>query len=168
MFTDIVDSTRLAGELGDRRWRDLLQCHHDMVRRELAIHRGHEVKTTGDGFHATFDGPARAIRCAVAVQQSVAGLGIGVRVGIHTGECELIDGEVEGLAVHIAARVAGLADAGEVLVSRTVRDLVAGAGLDFEDRGEHALRGVADSWRIYRVNRQARSPASYSGNGLTR
>ena len=151
MFTDIVDSTRLAATLGDLRWRDLLQTHHETVRRELAIHRGHEVKTTGDGFHATFDGPARAIRCARAIQHSVADIGIDIRVGIHTGECELIDGEVEGLAVHIAARVSGLAATGEVLVSRTVRDLVAGAGFAFEDRGDHALRGIPDSWRIYSV-----------------
>ena len=155
MFTDIVGSTQLAEELGDTRWRDLLIAHHDTVRKELAIYRGHEVKTTGDGFHATFDGPARAIRCGVAIVDAVRALGIEVRVGIHTGECELVDGGVEGVAVHIAARVAELAEPRRVLVSQTVKDLVAGAGISFEDRGLHSMKGVSEQWRVFQVVRPA-------------
>lgn len=151
MFTDIVGSTKLAEELGDTRWRDLLVAHHDTVRKELAIYRGHEVKTTGDGFHATFDGPARAIQCGVAIVDAVRDLGIEVRVGIHTGECELVDGGVEGVAVHIAARVAELAEPHRVLVSQTVKDLVAGAGISFEDRGLHSMKGVSEQWRVFQV-----------------
>ena len=151
MFTDIVGSTRLAAELGDSRWKDLLAAHHDAVRRELAVYRGREIKTTGDGFHATFDGPARAIHCAGAILDSMRNLGIEVRVGIHTGECELVAGGVEGLAVHIAARVADLAEAEQVLVSQTVKDLVAGAGIVFADHGAHAMKGVTEPWRLYRV-----------------
>ena len=151
MFTDIVDSTRLASELGDSRWKDLLAAHHDAVRKALAIYRGREIKTTGDGFHATFDGPARAIRCGEAILDAVRNLGIELRVGIHTGECELVGDGVEGLAVHIAARVAGLAEPGQVLVSQTVKDLVAGAGIGFSDHGSHTMKGVAEPWRLYQV-----------------
>ena len=151
LFTDIVDSTRLAAELGDTPWRDLLEAHHAAVRHELAVHRGREVKSTGDGFHAMFDGPARAISCGRAIQEAVDRIGVSVRVGMHTGECELRGERVEGVAVHIAARVAALASGGEVLVSQTVRDLVAGAGFSFQDRGVHTLKGVPDEWRILAV-----------------
>jgi class 3 adenylate cyclase/pimeloyl-ACP methyl ester carboxylesterase len=149
LFTDIVGSTRRAAELGDRAWRDLLQHHHALVRRELSRFRGEERDTAGDGFFATFDGPARAIRCAQAIVQSVRELGLEVRAGVHTGECELHDGKVAGLAVAIGARVASAADAGEVLVSQTVKDLVAGTGLLLEDRGERELKGVPGRWRLY-------------------
>ena len=151
LFTDIVDSTRLASELGDTAWRDLLDAHNAAVRHELAIHRGEVVKSTGDGFHAVFDGPARAIRCGCAIREAVSRIGVSVRVGMHTGECELRSDQIEGVAVHIAARVAALAESGEVLVSQTVKDLVAGAGFEFEDRGLHALKGVPDEWRILAV-----------------
>jgi class 3 adenylate cyclase len=151
LFTDIVGSTRLAAELGDRRWRDLLASHHAVVRRELTRFRGREVKTIGDGFLATFDGPARAIRCASAIRDGVRALGIGIRAGLHTGECELIGEDVGGIAVHIAARVASNAGPHEVLVSSTVRDLVAGSGLRFADQGTHALHGVPEEWRLFAV-----------------
>ena len=151
LFTDIVDSTRRAGELGDRRWRDLLDSHHAVVRGELARFRGREVKTVGDGFLATFDGPARAIRCALAVRDAVAGLGLEVRAGLHTGEAEVMGQDVGGIAVHIAARVVAAARAGEVLASSTVRDLVVGSGIEFADRGRHALRGVPGEWRLFAV-----------------
>jgi class 3 adenylate cyclase len=151
MFTDIVDSTRRAVELGDARWKALLGRHHDVVRAELERHRGSEVDTAGDGFLATFDGPARAVRCAVAITQAVRNLGIDVRVGVHTGEIELDGDDVRGIAVHIGARVASLAGSGEVLVSSTVKDLVAGSGLTFQDRGKHELKGVPDRWHLYRV-----------------
>lgn len=151
LFTDIVDSTRLAAELGDTPWRDLLEAHHSAVRHELAVHRGREIKSTGDGFHAVFDGPARAIRCGQSIQEAVKRIGISVRVGMHTGECEMRNDQIEGVAVHIAARVAALAEGGEVIVSQTVKDLVAGAGFNFEDRGEHALKGVPDEWRVLAV-----------------
>jgi class 3 adenylate cyclase len=151
LFTDIVGSTAIAAEMGDRRWAELLERHHAVVRGELARFRGHEVDTAGDGFFATFDGPARAIRCARAIASSVRQLGIQVRSGVHAGECELLDGKVGGVAVHTGARVASLADPNEVLVSSTVRDLVAGSGLTFEDAGEHELKGVPDSWHLYRV-----------------
>jgi pimeloyl-ACP methyl ester carboxylesterase len=151
MFTDIVDSTALASELGDTRWVGLLEDHHATVRRELSVFRGQEIKTTGDGFHAAFDGPARAIQCACAVRDAVQTLGVSIRVGLHTGECELVGSEVEGLAVHIAARVAATAAAGEVLVSRTVKDLVAGSGVRFADRGEHVLKGIPDQWQLFSV-----------------
>jgi pimeloyl-ACP methyl ester carboxylesterase len=153
LFTDIVDSTATAAELGDRRWRELLQRHHDAVRRELMRHRGREVDTAGDGFFATFDGPARAIRCACAVTRAVGELGIGVRAGVHTGECELLDDKVAGIAVSIGARVAARAGAGEVLVSSTVKDLVAGSGIQFVDRGVAELKGVPGEWRVYAVER---------------
>ncbi len=151
LFTDIVGSTERAAELGDRAWRDLLDSHHRFVRRELARFRGEEKDTAGDGFFATFDGPARAIRCAQAVVEGVGELGLEVRAGVHTGECEVHEGKVAGLAVVIGARVAAAAGSGEVLVSQTVKDLVAGAGVEFEDGGERELKGVPGSWRLYSV-----------------
>lgn len=152
MFTDVVESTKRAAELGDRRWVELLEAHEKVTRRELDRFRGREVKTTGDGFLATFDGPARAIRCAKAICDGVRPLGVEVRAGLHTGECEALGADIGGIAVHIAARVGAMAGAGEVLVSRTVRDLVAGSGIEFADRGEHQLKGVPDSWHIFAVN----------------
>jgi class 3 adenylate cyclase len=149
LFTDIVDSTQRAAALGDRRWRHLLDSHHALVRRELARFRGREVDTAGDGFLAAFDGPARAVRCAVAVREAVRGLGLQIRAGLHTGEVELAGDRISGLAVHIGARVAAAARAGEVLVSSTVRDLVAGSGLRFQDRGRHPLRGVPGDWHLF-------------------
>jgi class 3 adenylate cyclase/pimeloyl-ACP methyl ester carboxylesterase len=149
LFTDIVASTERVAELGDRAWRELLGRHHALVRRELARFRGEERDTAGDGFFATFDGPARAIRCAQAVVEGMRGLGLDVRAGVHTGECELHDGKVAGLAVSIGARIAAAAGAGEVLVSQTVKDLVAGTGLALEDRGERELKGVPGTWRLY-------------------
>jgi pimeloyl-ACP methyl ester carboxylesterase len=149
LFTDLVGSTEHAVELGDTRWRYLLESHQAQVRRQLERFRGREVKTMGDGFLATFDGPARAVRCAQAVVDQSRGLGLETRAGLHTGECELMNDDVGGIAVHIAARVAALADAGEVLVSSTVKDLVAGSGLTFADRGVHALKGVPDKWRLF-------------------
>ena len=151
LFTDIVGSTARAADLGDRRWRSLLDEHHEIVRRELEQHRGHEVKTTGDGFLASFDGPARAIRAACAIRDGVARLGLGIRAGLHTGEVEVMGTDLGGIAVHIGQRVSGLAQPGEVLVSSTVKDLVAGSGLVFEDRGTHALKGVPDEWRLFAV-----------------
>jgi len=151
MFTDIVSSTEQAAELGDRRWRELLQSQEAIVRRELERHRGREVKTTGDGFLATFDGPARGIRCASAIADAVRPLGIEVRAGLHTGECEVMNGDVGGIAVHTGARVSAVAGPSEVLVSGTVRDLVAGSGIEFEDRGSHDLKGVPGEWRLYAV-----------------
>jgi pimeloyl-ACP methyl ester carboxylesterase len=153
LFTDIVGATERAATLGDRRWRDLLQQHHAAVRRELARFRGREIDTAGDGFLATFDGPARAIRSACAITEAVRLLGLDVRAGLHTGECELMDDKVGGIAVHIGARVAAEAKAGEVLVSHTVKDLVAGSGLRFADRGLHALKGVPGEWHLYAVER---------------
>jgi class 3 adenylate cyclase len=151
LFTDIVGSTERAAELGDRSWRELLERHHALVRRELTRFRGEEKDTAGDGFFATFDGPARAIRCAHAIVDGVHGLGLDVRAGVHTGECELHEGKVAGLAVVIGARVAAAAGGGDVLVSQTVKDLVAGAGVEFEERGEHELKGVPGTWRLYSV-----------------
>ena len=151
LFTDIVGSTERAAQLGDRAWRDLLQRHDAMVRDALARHRGREVKTVGDGFLATFDGPARAIRCAFAVRDNARHLGLDVRAGVHTGECELIGDDIGGLGVHIGARVAALARPSEVLVSRTVTDLVAGAGIAFESRGMHKLKGVPGDWELFAV-----------------
>jgi class 3 adenylate cyclase/pimeloyl-ACP methyl ester carboxylesterase len=152
LFTDIVGSTARATELGDRRWRELLDAHHSAVRRQLERFRGREIDTAGDGFLASFDGPARAIRCAEASIDAVRGIGLDIRAGVHTGECELHGGKLAGIAVHIGARVAGQAGPGEVLVSSTVRDLVAGSGLEFEDRGEASLKGVSGGWRLYRVS----------------
>jgi len=151
LFTDIVDSTVRASELGDATWRTILEEHDRIVRTELARGGGREVKTTGDGFLATFEGPARAIRAAWAVSDAVRGIGIEIRAGIHTGEVEVVGEDIAGVAVHIGARVASLAAAGEVLVSSTVRDLVAGSGIGFDDRGAQALKGVPDEWRLYAV-----------------
>jgi class 3 adenylate cyclase len=151
LFTDIVGSTEKAAALGDQRWRDLLDNHHATIRRNLERFRGREVKTTGDGFLATFDGPARGVRCAYAIAQEIKPLGIEVRAGLHTGECEMIGNDVGGIAVHTGARVAALAAAGEVLVSSTVKDLVAGSGLRFSDRGTHLLKGIPGDWRIFTV-----------------
>jgi len=153
LFTDIVGSTERAATLGDRAWHALLDTHHGIVRRELERHRGREVDTAGDGFLATFDGPARAIRCACAIRDGVRSLGIEIRAGLHTGECELMGDGVGGIAVHIGARVAASAAPGEVLVSSTVKDLVAGSGLRFVDRGVHSLRGVPGEWRLFAVER---------------
>jgi class 3 adenylate cyclase len=153
LFTDIVGSTEKAAALGDRRWRDLLNRHHALIRTDLARFRGREVKTTGDGILATFDGPARGVRCACAIAEEVRPLGIEVRAGLHTGECEMMGDDVGGIAVHIGARVAALAGAGEVLVSSTVKDLVAGSGLRFGDRGSQSLKGVPGEWHIYAVER---------------
>lgn len=153
LFTDIVGSTEQAANLGDRRWRELLEQHHTMVRRELDRFRGREVDTAGDGFMAAFDGPARAIRCASAIIEAVRPLRLEIRAGIHTGECEQIGGKLGGIAVHIAARVAAAAPAGGVLVSQIVKDLVAGSGIPFEDRGTHQLKGVPDPWRLFAATR---------------
>jgi class 3 adenylate cyclase/alpha-beta hydrolase superfamily lysophospholipase len=152
LFTDIVGSTERAAELGDRRWRDLLDAHDRAVRRQLERFRGREVNTLGDGFVATFDGPGRAILCACAIRGAVRALGIEVRAGLHTGEIEVRGNDVAGLAVHIGARVSALAGGGEVLASSTVKDLVAGSGIEFTDRGERELKGVPGSWRLYSVN----------------
>jgi class 3 adenylate cyclase/pimeloyl-ACP methyl ester carboxylesterase len=149
MFTDIVGSTERAASAGDRQWRDLLAQHHATVRRELARFRGREIDTAGDGFLATFDGPARAVRCAARVVDAVRPLGLEVRAGLHTGECEILGEKVSGIAVHVGARVAALARAGEVLVSSTVKDLVAGSGLQFQARGTQVLKGVPGEWPIF-------------------
>ena len=151
LFTDIVGSSMRVAELGDKAWRELLEQHHSLVRRELADFRGVEVDTAGDGFFASFDGPARAILCACAIVEAIRGLGLEVRAGLHTGECEIVDGKVAGIAVHTGARVAGQARPGEVLVSRTVKDLVAGSGIEFEERGERRLEGVPGEWHLYAV-----------------
>jgi class 3 adenylate cyclase len=149
LFVDIVDSTRRAAELGDRRWADLLSHYYTIVRRELAASRGREVNVAGDGMLATFDGPARAIRCALAMRQGVRALGLEVRAGLHAGECELIGDSIGGIAIHIGSRVASTAQAGDVLVSSTVKDLVAGSGIGFTDRGAHSLKGVPGEWRLF-------------------
>ena len=151
MFTDIVESTRRAAELGDRRWREVLDAHHAIVRRELARFLGREIDTAGDGFLASFDGPARGIRCALAAVDGARRLGLKIRAGLHTGECELMGEKLGGIAVHVGARVAASARPGEVLVSSTVRDLVAGSGIRFEERGAHALKGVPGEWTLYAV-----------------
>jgi class 3 adenylate cyclase len=149
MFTDIVGSTERAAELGDLRWRELLAAHQAAVRRELKRFRGREVKTLGDGHLATFDGPARAIRCGRAIAEAARSTGLEMRIGLHTGEVEVMDDDVGGIAVHIAARVGALAGPGEVLVSSTVKDLVAGSGIQFEDRGSQRLKGISDEWRLF-------------------
>ncbi len=154
LFTDIVGSTQKMAELGDGRWRELLHEHHTAVRRQLARFRGVEMDTAGDGFFARFDGPARGIRGAQAIAEAVRQLGIEVRAGLHTGECELAEGKVAGIAVSIGARIAAKAQPGEVLVSGTVRDLVAGSGISFEDRGAHQLKGIPGEWQLYAVARQ--------------
>jgi class 3 adenylate cyclase len=152
LFTDIVSSTERAVAVGDQRWRALLDAHDREVRSQLTRFRGREIKTTGDGFLACFDGPARATRCAVQIAKASRDLGLEVRAGLHTGECEVRDGDLAGIAVHIAARVGALAGPGEVLVSRTVVDLVAGSGMVFDDRGEHVLKGVPGDWRLFAAN----------------
>jgi class 3 adenylate cyclase len=151
LFTDIVDSTRRAAEMGDHGWRLLLDKHDEIVRREIDRFRGREIKTLGDGFLATFDGPARAVRCASEIAAAVAVLGLQVRSGVHTGEVEIKGEDIGGIAVNIAARIAGLAESGQVLVSRTVRDLVAGSNLRFEDRGDHTLKGLSESMNLFQV-----------------
>jgi pimeloyl-ACP methyl ester carboxylesterase len=153
LFTDIVSATEKAASMGDRRWHDLLDSHHALVRRELVRFRGQEIDTAGDGFLAAFDGPARAIRCACAIADGVHMLGIEVRAVLHTGECEVMGEKLAGISVHIGARVAALAKPGEVLVSSTVRDLVAGSGLSFQDRGIHGLKGVPSEWRLFAIER---------------
>jgi class 3 adenylate cyclase len=152
LFTDLVGSTERAAELGDRAWRDLLSHHHEIVRRELARFRGVEIDTAGDGFFASFDGPARAIHAAQAIVGGVRDVGLEIRTGVHTGECELHDGKIAGIAVSLGSRVAASARPGEVLVSSTVKDLVAGSGIEFEDRGMHELKGVPGEWRLYAVS----------------
>jgi class 3 adenylate cyclase len=160
LFTDIVDSTRRVAELGDRRWRELLREHDALVRRELERFRGREVKTVGDGFLATFDGPARAVTGAAAIRDAVQPLGIEVRAGLHTGECELVGEDITGVAVNIAARISALADPNEVLVSRTVTDLVYGSGIEFVDRGQAELKGIPETWQLFAANpERARPPA---------
>ena len=149
LFTDVVQSTERLVDAGDRDWRVLLDRHDAMVRAQLARFRGREVSTAGDSFFAVFDSPARAVRCAQAIVQGAVALGIGVRAGVHTGECEIRGSDYSGIAVHIGARVAGLAGAGEVLTTGTVKDLVAGSGIAFSDRGDHTLKGVPDAWRIF-------------------
>jgi class 3 adenylate cyclase len=151
LFTDIVDSTKRASELGDSAWRELLDRHNATVRRQLDLYRGTEVGTAGDGFLATFDGPARAIQCAIAVRDNLEPLGLRVRAGLHTGEVERQGRDIRGIAVHIGARVAALAGPGEVLTSSTVKDLVVGSGIGFEARGSHALKGVPDEWLLFAV-----------------
>jgi len=157
LFTDIVGSTARAAELGDSGWRELVQAHHGLVRRQLARYRGTEIDTAGDGFFASFDGPARAIRCACAISEGVRELGIEIRAGLHTGECERIDNKVGGIAVNIGARVAAEAASGEVLVSSTVKDLVAGSGIQFRERGVAELKGVPGEWRLFAVEQSGPS-----------
>jgi class 3 adenylate cyclase len=151
LFTDIVDSTRRAAELGDREWRALLDAHDAVIRAQLSRFRGREINTSGDGFLATFDGPQRAIRCAMAIRDAVQALGIQIRAGLHTGEVELRDDDIGGIAVHLGARVSALAGPNDVLVSSTLRDLVIGSGLKFDDRGAHQLKGVPGEWRLHAV-----------------
>jgi len=151
LYTDIVGSTEFMAQVGDRRWKELLAAHDALVQAEVERFRGRKVKSTGDGVLATFDGPGRAIRCSCAIREAVRPLGIDVRAGLHCGEIELRGDDVAGMAVHIGARVSALAATGEVFVSSTVKDLVAGSGIDFEDRGEHELKGVPGSWRIFAV-----------------
>lgn len=151
MFTDIVGSTEMAAELGDRAWMQLLSRHRTGVRALLGRYRGREIDTAGDGFLSIFDGPARAIRCATEICDLMSRMGVGVRAGVHTGEVEKVGEGITGIAVHIGARIAGLAAASEVMVSQTVKDLVAGSGLTFIDRGEHELKGVPERWHLYRV-----------------
>jgi class 3 adenylate cyclase/pimeloyl-ACP methyl ester carboxylesterase len=162
MFTDLVGSTERAARLGDRAWRDLLARYHALVRRDLARFHGTERDTAGDGFFATFDGPARAIRAGQALVAGLDELGLEARIGVHVGECELHEGKLSGIAVHIGARIAATAGPGEVVVSSTVRDLVAGSGLTFEDRGQREFKGVAGTWQLYAVSREAPSAGSRS------
>jgi class 3 adenylate cyclase len=151
LFTDIVGSTDRAATIGDRAWREVLERHHAIIRRELARHRGTEVDAVGDGFFAAFDGPARAIRCARSIVGALAEIDVDVRAGLHTGECEIVDGKIAGIAVHTGARVASHAGPREVVVSSTVRDLVAGSGIEFVDRGVHELKGIPGDWRLFAV-----------------
>lgn len=151
LFTDIAGSTERANESGDERWRSLLVRHNDIVRRELVRFAGHEVKSTGDGFLATFDGPARAVRCACAIRDAVRSLGVSVRAGLHTGECEMLPNDIGGISVHLAARIVEKANKNEVLVSSTVRDLVFGSGIQFKDRGTHILKGISGRWHLFEV-----------------
>jgi len=151
MFTDVVGSTERVASIGDRRWRDLLDAHDAAVRRQLTAFRGREVKATGDGFLATFDGPARAIRCALAIRDAASDLHLNVRIGLHTGEIEVRGDDIGGVAVHIGQRVSALAQPSEIMVSSTVKDLVAGSGIEFEDRDVHELKGVPGSWRLFSV-----------------
>jgi class 3 adenylate cyclase len=151
MFTDIVDSTSRAVELGDRRWRELVERHDELIRSVIARHRGREIKTMGDGFLATFDGPARGIGAAVSARDAVRSVDLEIRAGLHTGEVEVMGEDIGGIAVNIGARVGALAGPGEVLVSRTVTDLVAGSGIAFEDRGAHTLKGVPGEWQLFTV-----------------
>jgi class 3 adenylate cyclase len=151
IFTDIIGSTERAAELGDRRWRELLETFYALARRQLERFRGRELDTAGDGLYASFDGPARAIRCAVAIRDGVRSIGLEVRAGVHTGECEVIGEKLGGIAVHTGARVAGMSRPGEVLVTSTVKDLVAGSGVRFEDRGMQPLKGVPGDWPLYAV-----------------
>ncbi|MEH2592293.1 adenylate/guanylate cyclase domain-containing protein [Bradyrhizobium sp. AZCC 1721] len=153
LFTDIVNSTKRAETIGDRAWHDVLDRHNALVRREISRHRGHEVRTMGDGFLATFDGPARSIRCALAINEGVEALGLQVRAGLHTGEIEITDTDLSGIAVHIASRVATMAKPGQVLVSNTVRDLVAGSNIRFHDEGSHSLKGITESVRLFAAER---------------
>jgi class 3 adenylate cyclase len=158
LFTDIVGSTELAARIGDSAWRDLLQRHHAIVRRDLARFQGRELDTAGDGFFAAFDGPARAVQAATSIRDGLHALGVEIRAGLHTGECEVSDGKIAGIAVSIGARISSLAAPGEVLVSSTVRDLVAGSGLRFEDRGEHRLKGIPEAWHLFSVAGESRLP----------
>jgi len=158
LFTDIVASSETASRLGDGAWKELLEQHHAIVRRELARFRGREIDTAGDGFFAVFDGPAQAVRCACMIQEAIRSLGINVRAGVHVGECEVVDGKPAGIAVVIGSRIAGRAAGSEVLVSSTVRDLVAGSGIRFDDRGMTSLKGVSEAWRIFGVD-----PSSVAG-----
>ncbi len=153
LFTDIVGSTDLAVRLGDAAWRELVGRHHAVVRRELARHHGREIDTAGDGFFAVFDGPARAVRAAQDILDALHALDLEIRAGVHTGECEIADGRIVGVAVSLGARIAAEAAPGEVLVSSTVKDLVAGSGIRFEDRGQRALKGIPDAWHLYALAR---------------
>ncbi len=148
LFTDIVESTDRAAEIGDRKWKDLLLLHNDITRQELSAYGGKEIGTVGDGFLATFDGPARAIRCAAGITEAVREIGLDIRAGLHTGEIELAQDDIQGIAVHIGARIAARASPGEVLVFSTVKDLVAGSGIEFEDRGSYSLKGYLASGRF--------------------
>jgi class 3 adenylate cyclase len=152
LFTDLVGSTDATASLGDRAWRQLLERHHAIVRRELGRFSGRELDTAGDGFLAMFDGPARAVQAAAAMREELGVIGLTIRAGLHTGECEVSDGKLVGIALSIGARIAAIAGPGEVLVSRTVKDLVAGSGLTFVDRGEHRLKGVPDAWQVFALD----------------
>lgn len=164
LFTDIVQSTERAAELGDRRWRELLTQHDRLAEREVERHRGRLVKTFGDAVFATFDGPARAVRCALAIRDGARAMGLELRAGAHTGECEVVGDDLTGMAVHLAARVQASASPGEVLTSSTVKDLVVGSGLAFEERGAHVLKGVPGEWLLYAVTGDdERSPATAAG-----